>query len=73
MITKEQEQLIDQYNASLGLYKQRKFEEARQGFLKALEIVPDDGPSKMYVDRCEEYINNPPGDDWDGVFVMKTK
>ncbi len=73
MLTKAQEALLEQYNASLVLYKNRKFTEAMAGFKKALEIVPTDGPSKLYVERCEQYLEHPPGDDWDGVFVMKTK
>lgn len=73
MITDVQKHLLEAYNEALTLYKQRKWEEARQGFLKALKILPEDGPSQLYIERCEEYIKNPPDDDWDGVFVMKTK
>jgi tetratricopeptide (TPR) repeat protein len=72
-MTQKQLQLLEQYNKALSLYKQRKWKEALQEFKKALEIVPDDGPSQLYIERCEEYIKNPPPDDWDGVFVMKTK
>jgi tetratricopeptide (TPR) repeat protein len=73
MITKEQEELIALYNAALVLYKQRNFKDAKEVFTKALKIVPEDGPSKLYVERCNEYLKRPPEDDWDGVFVMKTK
>jgi tetratricopeptide (TPR) repeat protein len=72
-MTQQQLQLLEQYNKALSLYKQRKFQEALEGFKKALQIVPEDGPSKLYVERCLEYIKNPPPEDWDGVFVMKTK
>ncbi|MCX7811825.1 MAG: tetratricopeptide repeat protein [Leptospiraceae bacterium] len=72
-MTQQQLQLLEQYNKALALYKQRKFQEALEEFKKALQIVPDDGPSKLYVERCLEYIKNPPPEDWDGVFVMKTK
>jgi tetratricopeptide (TPR) repeat protein len=72
-MTQKQLQLLEQYNKALSLYKQRKWKEALQEFKKALEIVPDDGPSQLYIERCKEYIKNPPPDDWDGVFVMKTK
>ena len=73
MITKEQEELISTYNEALALYKQRKWKEAKDLFKKGLKIVPEDGPSKLYVERCNEYLKRPPEDDWDGVFVMKTK
>ncbi len=73
MFTEQDKKLLETYNAALSLYKQRKWDEAIAGFQKALEIRPDDGPSKLYLERSEAYKANPPDDDWDGVFVMKTK
>ena len=73
MLTKDQEQLLNLYNGALALYKERKWQEAKDGFQKALAVIPEDGPSKLYLTRCEEYLKHPPDDDWDGVFVMKTK
>jgi len=73
MLTEEQKLVLEIYNRSLELYKQRNWKDAMEGFKKALKILPDDGPSKLYIERCKTYIRNPPDDDWDGVFVMKTK
>jgi len=73
MIAKEQEELITIYNEALALYKQRNWKDAKEAFNRALKVVPEDGPSKLYVERCNEYLKRPPEDDWDGVFVMKTK
>lgn len=73
MFTDQDKQLLETYNGALALYKQRRWTEALSGFQKALQIHPGDGPSKLYIERCETYIKTPPGDDWDGVFVMKTK
>jgi len=50
-----------------------EFEDARKQFALALKINPEDGPSKVYYARCKHYIENPPPEDWDGVFVMSTK
>jgi hypothetical protein len=25
------------------------------------------------VERCQDYLSEPPPEDWDGVFTMKTK
>ncbi len=72
-MTEKEKHLLQQYDKALLLYKQRKWNEALGEFKKALEIIPDDGPSKLYIERCNEYIKNPPPEDWDGVFVMKTK
>ena len=30
-------------------------------------------PSQIFIKRCEQMKAKPPRDDWDGVFVMKSK
>lgn len=72
-ISKEMEELLNLYNEGLKAYTERRWNDGILLFSKALEIKPDDGPSKTYLERCQNYLNNPPPDDWDGVYVMKTK
>ena len=67
------EKLLESYNKGLENYKRGDFKSALSFFQQALETQPDDGPSQMYVERCNEYIKSPPPEDWDGVYVMKTK
>jgi len=73
MITKEKQEMIKFYNLGLAAYKQRKWDEAIKAFGMALQIDPDDGPSKLYLQRSQDYKESPPPEDWDGVFVMTTK
>jgi len=73
MITKEKEDLLKYYNLGLAAYKQRKWDDAIRAFGKALEINPKDGPSELYLQRSQDYKQNPPPDHWDGVFIMTTK
>ncbi len=73
MISEEKQKVLDLFAEGRRHYKLMNFEDARNSFAKALEILPDDGPSKVYYLRCKHYIENPPPEDWDGVFVMKTK
>jgi len=73
MITVEKQQVLDYFAEGRKLYKLVEFEQARDCFSKALELDPNDGPSKVYYARCAHYMENPPPEDWDGVFVMKTK
>lgn len=54
-------------------YKQREFSKALEFFLDVLKVDPEDGPSKVYVERCNTYIQSPPPEGWDGVFEMQTK
>lgn len=66
-------EILPIYNEGLHLYREKKFKEAIVKFQEAIRIRPEDGPSKLYLERCEHLISNPPAADWDGVFVMTTK
>ena len=72
-ITEEKLKVIELFEKGLDLYRQRKWDEAKQLFEEALKIDPNDGPSQTYIERCNYYKENDPGPDWDGVFVMTTK
>ncbi|MEZ4872606.1 MAG: adenylate/guanylate cyclase domain-containing protein [Bdellovibrionales bacterium] len=65
--------IVEHFNQGFALYHEKKFKEAIDCFSKALDINPEDGPSKLYLERCDDYIQSPPPEDWDGVFVMTTK
>jgi len=73
MISEEKKQILELFAEGRRFYKLMQFNEAKKRFAKALKIDPEDGPSKVYYARCKHYVSNPPPDDWDGVFVMKTK
>ncbi|MCB0391439.1 MAG: CHASE2 domain-containing protein [Bdellovibrionales bacterium] len=64
---------LEFFNKGYQLYHQKEFKAAMEQFNQALNIQPDDECSKLYIDRCQNYLNNPPPEDWDGVFIMKTK
>ena len=73
MINDNKKKIIELFAEGRKHYKLMAFEKALSFFKEALEIDSEDGPSRVYFDRCQHYIENPPPDDWDGVFVMKTK
>lgn len=64
---------LEIYNTALETYKKREFEKAKELFLSYIEKTQGDGPSQLYVERCDQYIQNPPPEDWDGVYTMTTK
>ncbi len=66
-------ELLQHFRAGYELYHAKKFAEALESFQKAMTIRPEDGPSELYVERCTEFQQTPPPENWDGVFVMKTK
>jgi len=65
--------LIAIYNQGLELYKQRRYQEAIQMFESGLAVIANDGPTITYIDRCREFLKNPPPDDWDGVYTHTQK
>ena len=69
----EDQPLLDGYAEGLKLYRAQRFSEARLQFESLLERSPGDGPSKLFVGRCDEMMAAPPGQGWDGVFRMKHK
>jgi tetratricopeptide (TPR) repeat protein len=73
MLSEQMQQVLAAYNDGLALYKKREFKMAAEMFKKALAIKKEDGPSHVYLERCEHFIEEPPPADWDGVYVMKTK
>ncbi|MBX3019437.1 MAG: adenylate/guanylate cyclase domain-containing protein [Bdellovibrionaceae bacterium] len=69
----DQAEAIKHFCTGFEKYHAMQFELAKFDFECALRIIPDDEPAKLYVERCEDFIQNPPGADWDGVYTMKTK
>jgi adenylate cyclase len=66
-------QMARAFNRGLSAYKKRQWDKARRIFSAILAEYPDDTPSRLYIERVAELEINPPPDDWNGVFVMKTK
>lgn len=72
-LSEAQERLRGAFLAGLEAYRARDWAAATARFEAALEIEPGDGPSRVYLERCRLYTDEPPPADWDGVFVMATK
>ncbi|MBU2562303.1 MAG: adenylate/guanylate cyclase domain-containing protein [Nanoarchaeota archaeon] len=69
----ENKEFINQYEKALELYFKSKFKQALSEFKKARNIKEQDISCGLFIERCKEYIKNPPEKDWDGAFEMKTK
>lgn len=65
--------LVALYNEGLDRYRRRDWEAARRMFEEALRQRPDDGPAKVYSERCAYFEQHPPAADWDGVWDLKDK
>jgi adenylate cyclase len=66
-------EMIGAYEEGKRLYHARDWERAELAFRRALAIKPDDRPSLLHLERIEVFKHTPPPENWDGVFVFKSK
>jgi adenylate cyclase len=66
-------EMLEKYNAGRAAFVKRDWKQAISMFRQAIKVLPDDGPSRIYVEKCEEYMKTPPPRGWDGVFQLKSK
>ncbi len=64
----ENMQMRDTFEEGLRLYWKQSWSKANKHFENCLKIKPTDGPTQLYLKRLEVLKNNPPGDNWDGVW-----
>ena len=74
----KQMEMIKIYHEGMELYRKQDWDAAKAKFAQseALELVfpkRPSTPSRVYMERCDHFKANPPGDDWDGVWVLTSK
>jgi len=69
----EKELIIDVYTYGLEFFRQQSWAKALREFRRVLRYFPSDGPSRIYTQRCLEFIEHPPAENWDGVFDFAVK
>ena len=70
--------ILPAYHEALDLYKNQEWSKAIEAFKASDELEEMFGgrktnPSRIYIPRCEHYLENPPGEDWDGVWTLTSK
>ena len=66
-------ELVELFGRGREAYKARNWGAAKAAFEEVLNKWPKDGPSGVFVERCDEYLAEEPDADWDGVYVMMHK
>jgi PAS domain S-box-containing protein len=69
----EQTKLIDAYHQGRDYYLEREFELAMAEFAKVQEIDPNNKAANLHMDRCLHFLQEPPPDNWDGVWRLTEK
>jgi adenylate cyclase len=69
-----QADFIEKFEKGFDFYLNLIFAKALSLF-KSLKNVfaPYDNLLNTYIERCENYVKNPPSDDWDGVYKLDKK
>jgi len=63
----------DLFHKALDLYDARDWKGAYDAFNRVIKLFPDDGPSPVFLERCRQYMDYPPGADWDGIVNLTEK
>ncbi|MGI8784142.1 MAG: adenylate/guanylate cyclase domain-containing protein [Acidobacteriota bacterium] len=61
------------FEQGLRAYRQRAWDEATKQFTTCLKLVPQDGPSALFLKRIQAFAISPPPEHWDGVWTMTEK
>ncbi len=69
---------MDFFEQGRQLYLKKQWDQAIGKFKAASEIVSKskgvaDGPSEIFIERCQAFKENPPASDWDGSWEMDHK
>jgi adenylate cyclase len=65
--------VVNYFNEGIAHYRNRDFAKAVRQFEEALRRHPGDKLSNTYIDRCRLLIENPPPEDWGGIWEMHEK
>ena len=68
LLSEEQQQLLERYEAGLLAYRARDWDRALELFGQCLRLFPDDRPAQLFQIRCQTYRDKPPRPQWDGTF-----
>jgi class 3 adenylate cyclase/CheY-like chemotaxis protein len=67
------DEVMQDYNKGMSMYKIGNWDTGITYFQNVLASVPDDYISRMYLERCIGYRDNPPGEGWDPTRALDFK
>ncbi len=67
--TQEQKQFVLSFEDALGAYYQRDWSRAEKLLIK----LTGDKVAQLFIERCQKYAKEDPGEAWDGIYVATEK
>jgi adenylate cyclase len=72
-IDKSVRNAVKKFHHALQLYRQQKWDDAESEIFSLSQHDPERKIYTIYLDRIAYYRQNPPGENWDGVFTHTSK
>lgn len=72
-LSEELARLRERYEQARRTYLAQQWDSAEAIFGECLQICPNDGPSRVFLERIQVLRGNPPGKAWNGVWQLVEK
>jgi adenylate cyclase len=72
-LSEELARLRERYEQARRTYLAQEWDLAEAIFRECLQIRPNDGPSRVFLERIQVLRGNPPGKAWNGVWQLVEK
>jgi adenylate cyclase len=72
-LSEELARLRERYEQARKTYLAQEWDLADATFRECLQIRPNDGPSRVFLERIQVFRRNPPSKDWNGVWQLIEK
>ncbi len=64
---------LESHDQGIARYREQDWASAKVSFHRVLQHNPRDALARLYIKRCVYFEENPPGEHWNGVWVMRSK
>ena len=71
-LEKNEEEFIALFESGIEAYRKQEWNSAEQS-IRAAQKIRSDEACTLFLERIQEFREHPPGNDWSGEYVMKSK